>query len=72
MAVIALGLEGIPWKNGIYDKDKDGIDFEEEIEAYIDEVLPTQIAMEWLDGTRRIPEDVCTWAFYEVSDHNRK
>lgn len=71
MAVIALGLEGIPWKNGIYDKDKDGIDFEEEITAYIEEVLPTQIAMEWLDGTRWIPEDVCHWAFYEVSDHNR-
>lgn len=71
MAVAALGLEGIPWKNGIYDKDKDGVDFEEEVEAYIEEVLPSQIAMEWLDGTRYIPSDVCDWAFYVVSDHNR-
>ena len=71
MAEIALGLQGIPWKNGIYDKDHDGMDFEEEIAAYIDEVLPTQIAMEWLDGTRYIPEDVCEWAFYEVSNHNK-
>lgn len=71
MAEAALGIEGIPWKNGIYDKDKDGMDFEEEIEAYIEEVLPTQIAMDWLDGTRWIPEDVLDWAFYEVSDHNK-
>lgn len=70
MAEVALGLEGIPWKNGIYDKDTDGIDFEEEIEAYIEEVLPSQIAMEWLDGIRWIPEDVLHWAFYEVSSHN--
>ena len=72
MAEQALGLEGIPWKNGIYDKDHDGIDFEEEIAAYIEEVLATQIAMEWLDGTRWIPNKVCLWAFYEVSDHNKK
>lgn len=72
MAVIALGIEGIPWKNGIYDKDHDGIDFEEEVAAYIEEVLPTQIAMEWLNGERWIPEEVCNWAFYVVSDHNRK
>lgn len=71
MAEIALGIEGIPWKNGIYDKDRDGIDFEEEVAAYIDNVLPTQIAMEWLDGSRWIPEEVCEWAFYEVSDHNK-
>lgn len=70
-AVAALGLEGIPWKNGIYDKDKDGIDFEEEVQAYIDFVLPTEIAQMWLDGGLWIPEDVCYWAFYEVSDHNR-
>ena len=72
MAEIALGLEGIPWQNGIYDKDKDGVDFEEEVAAYIDEVLPTQIAMEWMEGEREIPLDVCEWAFYEVSDHNKK
>lgn len=72
MAVAALGLEGIPWKNGIYDKDKDGMDFEEEVEAYIEYVLPTEIAMKWLDGDLYIPSDVCHWAFYEVSDHNRK
>lgn len=71
MAEVALGLEGIPWKNGIYDKDKDGVDFEEEINAYIDEVLAAQIAMEWLDGDRWIPEEVLWWAFYEVSDHNK-
>lgn len=69
-AVKALGLEGIPWKNGIYDKDKDGIDFEEEVEAMM-ELMPGYIAQEWLDGVRRIPIDVLDWAFYEVSDHNR-
>lgn len=72
MAEMALGLQGIPWKNGIYDKDKDGIDFEEEIEAYIEEVLPSDIVMQWLDGRRYIPSDVLDWAFYEVSDHNRR
>ena len=71
MAEIALGLEGIPWKNGIYDKDRDGIDFEEEIESYIEEVLPSDIAMRWLDGELYIPEEVCHWSFYEVSDHNK-
>lgn len=71
MAEKALQLEGIPWKNGIYDKDKDGMDFEEEIEAYIDEVLPSEIAMQWLDGKLYIPSDVLDWAFYEVSDHNK-
>ena len=71
IAELALGIAGIPWRNGIYDKDHDGIDFEEEIEAYIEDVLPSQIAMEWLDGTRWIPEEVCEWAFYQVSDHNR-
>lgn len=70
MAVIALGLEGIPWKNGIYDKDKDGMDFEEEVQAYIEFVLPTEIAMKWMDGEEWIPEDVCDWAFYDVSNHN--
>lgn len=70
MAEVALGLEGIPWKNGIYDKDRDGIDFEEEIQAYIDNVLPSEIAMQWMDGDLWIPEDVCEWAFYDVSDHN--
>lgn len=70
-AVAALGLEGIPWKNGIYDKDRDGIDFEEEIEAYIEYILPTEIAQKWMDGALWIPEDVCEWAFYEVSDHNK-
>ena len=67
----ALGLQGIPWKNGIYDKDKDGVDFEEEIQAYIDEVLPFDIATKWLEGELYIPSDVCEWAFYTVSDHNR-
>lgn len=71
MAELALGIAGIPWKNGIYDKDHDGIDFEEEVEAYIEEVLASQIAMEWLDGTKWIPADVLNWAFYDVSDHNR-
>ena len=71
MAVMALGLEGIPWKNGIYDKDSDGIDFEEEVEAYIEYVLPSEIAMKWLDGDLWIPEPVLRWAFYEVSSHNR-
>lgn len=69
-SVKALGLEGIPWKNGIYDKDRDGIDFEEEVEAMM-ELIAGYIAQEWLDGTRYIPEDVLNWAFYEVSDHNR-
>ena len=72
MAVAALGLEGVPWKNGIYDKDKDGVDFEEEVAAYIEEVLPSQIAMDWLDGEKYIPGDVLDWAFYEVSDHNKR
>jgi hypothetical protein len=72
MAELALGLQGIPWKNGIYDKDRDGVDFEEEVEAYIEEVLATQIAMDWLDGNRWIPEDVLDWAFYTVSDHNKR
>lgn len=69
-AVIALGLEGIPWQNGIYDKDHDGIDFEEEVEAMM-ELMPGYIAQEWLDGARYIPGDVLDWAFYEVSDHNQ-
>lgn len=69
-AVKKLGLEGIPWRNGIYDKDRDGIDFEEEVEAMM-EIIAGYIAQEWLDGARRIPEDVLHWAFYEVSDHNR-
>ena len=71
MAEAALGLQGIPWKNGIYDKDRDGVDFEEEIAAYIENVLPSEIAMKWLDGELYIPEEVCKWAFYEVSDHNK-
>lgn len=71
MAEIALGIQGIPWKNGIYDKDRDGMDFEEEVEAYIENVLSTQIAMEWLSGDRYIPSEVLDWAFYEVSDHNQ-
>ena len=70
MAEQALGIEGIPWQNGIYDKDKDGIDFEEEVEYYIEYVLPSEIAMRWLDGEEWIPEDVLDWAFYDVSDHN--
>lgn len=70
MAEIALGIEGIPWRNGIYDKDKDGMDFEEEVAAYIDEVLPTEIAMKWLDGDLYIPSEVLDWAFYTISDHN--
>lgn len=69
-AVKRLGLEGIPWRNGIYDKDRDGIDFEEEVEAMM-EIIGGYIAQEWLDGARRIPEDVLHWAFYEVSDHNK-
>lgn len=69
-AVQRLELEGIPWQNGIYDKDRDGIDFEEEVEALM-ERLPALIAQEWLDGDRYIPEDVLDWAFYEVSDHNK-
>ena len=71
MAEVALGIEGIPWRNGIYDKDRDGVDFEEEVAAYIDEVLPSEIAMKWLDGELYIPSEVLDWAFYEVSDHNR-
>lgn len=70
MAELALGLMGIPWKNGIYDKDKDGMDFEEEVEAYIENVLASEIAMKWLDGELYIPSEVLDWAFYEVSDHN--
>ena len=69
-AVKKLGLEGIPWRNGIYDKDRDGIDFEEEVEAMM-EIIAGYIAQEWLDGIRRIPESVLDWAFYEVSDHNK-
>lgn len=69
-AIQRLGLEGIPWQNGIYDKDKDSIDFEEEVDALL-EVLPGYIAQEWLDGLRYIPPDVLDWAFYEVSDHNK-
>lgn len=68
-AVKALDLEGVPWQNGIYDKDRDGIDFEEEVEAMM-ELMPGYIAQEWLDGARYIPGDVLNWAFYEVSDHN--
>jgi hypothetical protein len=68
-AVTRLELEGIPWENGIYDKDHDGIDFEEEVEALVGR-LAAIIAQEWLDGDRYIPEDVLHWAFYEVSDHN--
>ena len=64
-----LGLEGIPWENGIYDKDRDGIDFEEEVEALM-ELIGGIIAQEWLDGKRYIPCEVLDWAFYEVSDHN--
>lgn len=69
-AVERLELQGIPWQNGIYDKDKDGIDFEEEVDALMGR-LPALIAQEWLDGDRYIPEDVLHWAFYEVSDHNK-
>lgn len=69
-AVRMLGLEGIPWQNGIYDKDRDGIDFEEEVEALM-ELIGGIIAQEWLDGKRYIPGDVLDWAFYEVSDHNQ-
>lgn len=69
-AVKMLGLEGIPWQNGIYDKDRDGIDFEEEVEALM-ELMGGMIAQEWLDGKRYIPGDVLDWAFYEVSDHNK-
>lgn len=69
-AVKMLGLEGIPWQNGIYDKDRDGIDFEEEVEALM-EILAGYLAQEWLDGVRWIPYDVLQWAFYDVSDHNR-
>lgn len=65
-----LGLEGIPWENGIYDKDRDGIDFEEEVEALM-ELIGGIIAQEWLDGKRYIPCEVLDWAFYEVSDHNQ-
>lgn len=72
LAEIALGIVGIPWKNGIYDKDLDEVDFEEEVEAYIEFVLPTDIAMQWLSGELWIPEEVLDWAFYEVSDHNKK
>ncbi len=68
-AVKALGLEGIPWENGIYDKDNDGIDFEEEVEAMMT-IIAGYIAQEWLDGARHIPGEVLDWAFYEVSDHN--
>lgn len=70
MAVIALGLEGIPWKNGIYDKDHDGIDFEEEVEAMM-EMLPYTIAEEWLSGERYMPQEFCDYCFYDVSDHNK-
>lgn len=70
MAVIELGLEGIPWKNGIYDKDRDGIDFEEEVEAMM-EMLPYIIAEKWLSGEMYMPQDFCDYCFYDVSDHNR-
>ena len=70
MAVAALGLEGIPWKNGIYDKDRDGIDFEEEVEAMI-EMLPYTIAEQWLSGEVYMPSEFCDYCFYEVSDHNK-
>ena len=69
-AVKALGLEGVPWENGIYDKDNDGIDFEEEVEAMMT-IIAGFIAQEWLDGIRWIPGEVLEWAFYEVSDHNQ-
>lgn len=71
MAVKMLGLEGIPWKNGIYDKDKDGIDFEEEVEALM-ELMPYMIAEQWLSGELYMPEEFCNYCFYEVSDHNRR
>jgi hypothetical protein len=70
MAVKMLGLEGIPWRNGIYDKDRDGIDFEEEVEALM-ELMPDMIAEQWLSGDLYMPSDFCDYCFYEVSDHNR-
>jgi hypothetical protein len=69
MAVQILGLEGIPWENGIYDKDHDGIDFEEEVEALMS-VLPDVIAEQWLSGEVYMPQEFCDYCFYEVSDHN--
>lgn len=69
MAVRLLGLEGIPWQNGIYDKDKDGIDFEEEVEALM-ELMPEMIAEQWLSGEVYMPQEFCDYCFYEVSDHN--
>ena len=69
-AVQMLGLEGIPWKNNIYDKDRDGIDFEEEVEALM-AIMPEIIAENWLSGTWRMPQEFCDYCFYEVSDHNR-
>ena len=70
MAVRELGLEGIPWQNGIYDKDRDGIDFEEEVEALM-EILPEVIAEKWLSGAEYMPSEFCDYCFYEVSDHNK-
>lgn len=70
MAVKMLGLEGIPWRNGIYDKDRDGIDFEEEVEALM-ELMPNVIAEQWLSGELYMPLEFCEYCFYEVSDHNR-
>ena len=70
MAVEMLGLEGIPWKNGIYDKDRDGIDFEEEVEALM-ALMPDIIAEQWLSGELYMEQAFCDYCFYEVSDHNR-
>ncbi len=71
MAVKMLGLEGIPWKNGVYDKDHDGIDFEEEVEAMM-EVLAYALAEQWLSGDKRMPQEFCDYCFYEVSTHNNR
>jgi hypothetical protein len=70
MAVQLLGLEGIPWENGIYDKDHDGIDFEEEVEAMM-ALIPDMIAEQWLSGDLYMPQEFCDYCFYEVSDHNK-
>lgn len=69
IAVRMLGIEGIPWQNGIYDKDRDGIDYEEEVESLMDD-LPEMIADEWLSGQRWMPQEFCDYCFYEVSSHN--
>ena len=69
-AVDMLGLEGIPWKNGIYDKDKDDIDFEEEVEALM-AIMPDIIAENWMSGAWSMPQEFCDYCFYDVSDHNR-